>query len=64
MTLISALQSAKNLPTASTTNRSAQFILDKRSASLDILDSLRLALFPMDAGLPSFESEDGGDENQ
>jgi hypothetical protein len=53
-TLISALQSARNVP-----NRNSQFILDKSSQSLDCLDALRLALFNFDAGAPDFEEEEG-----
>jgi hypothetical protein len=62
-TLISALQSAKNLPSSSN-NRNAQFLLDKRSQSLDVLDSCRLALFPFDAGTPDFEEEEDDEEEQ
>jgi hypothetical protein len=61
-TLISELQSAKNL--SNTNNRNAQFMLDKRTNSMDTLDSLRLALFPLDAGAPEFEEneEEEGEE--
>jgi hypothetical protein len=52
-TLISALQSARNVP-----NRNSQFILDKSSHSLDCLDALRLALFNFDAGAPEFEKDE------
>jgi hypothetical protein len=54
-TLIAALQSARNVP-----NRNSQFVLDKSSQSMDVLDSLRLALFNLDAGAaaPDFETEE------
>jgi hypothetical protein len=53
-TLISALQSARNVPN----RRNSQFILDKSSQSLDCLDALRLALFNFDAGAPDFDEEE------
>jgi hypothetical protein len=56
-TLISALQSARNVP-----NRNSQFILDKSSQSLDCLDALRWALFNFDAGAPNFEEDEEGEE--
>jgi hypothetical protein len=39
-------------------------VLDKRSQSLDVLDSLRLALFPFDAGAPEFEEEEKEQEEE
>jgi hypothetical protein len=51
-TLISALQSARNMP-----GRTSQFILDKQTQSLDCLDALRLALYNFDADVPNFEQE-------
>jgi hypothetical protein len=51
-TLIAALQSARNVP-----GRSSQFVLDKSSASLDILDRLCLSMFNFDAGAPEFEEQ-------
>jgi hypothetical protein len=58
-TLISALQSARNVP-----NRNSQFILDKPSQSLDCLDALRLALFNFDAEAADFEEEDADNEEE
>jgi hypothetical protein len=54
-TLISALQSARNVP-----GRNSQFILDKTSQSLDVLDSLRLCMYNFEADVPEFEQEDEG----
>jgi hypothetical protein len=45
-------------------NRSSQFVLDKSSQSMDVLDSLRLALFNLDAGAPDFEIEEEEQEEE
>jgi hypothetical protein len=42
--------------------RSSQFVLDKTSQSLDVLDSLRLALFNLDAGALELTEEEGEEE--
>jgi hypothetical protein len=55
--LISALQSAKNMP-----GRTSQFILEKQTQSLDYLNALRLALYNFDADVPEFEQE--GEEGE
>ena len=55
-TLIASLQSAKNAER--TTSRNSRFTLDKRSASLDIVDALQLAMFPLDAGVPEIVEEE------
>jgi hypothetical protein len=59
-TLLSAIQSAKNVERS--TNRNSRFILDKRSASLDCLDALQLALFPLDAGAPEIIEDEEEEE--
>jgi len=58
-TLISALQSARNMP-----GRTSQFILNKQTQSLDCLDALRLALYNFDVDVPKLEQqeeEEGGE---
>jgi hypothetical protein len=52
-TLISAMQSARNLP-----GRTSQFVLDKQTQSFDCLDALRLELYNFDADVPKFEREE------
>jgi hypothetical protein len=58
-TLISALQSARNVP-----GRNSQFILDKTSQSLDVLDSLRLCMYNFEADIPEFEHEEEEKEGE
>jgi hypothetical protein len=57
--LISALQSARNIK-----GRASQFVLDKTSQSLDVLDSLRLALYNFDAGAPELTEEEESEEEE
>jgi hypothetical protein len=57
--LISQLQSARNV----TNNRNSQFILEKTPQnSMDLLDSLRLALWNIEAGAPMFIPESDEEE--
>jgi len=55
--LISQLQSARNV-----SGRNSQFILDKTTQSLDVLDSLRLCMYNFEADVPEFEQEEEEEE--
>ncbi|MDQ3966771.1 MAG: hypothetical protein M3275_00065 [Thermoproteota archaeon] len=59
--LVSALQSARNLP-----GKKSQFVLDKHSQSLDVLDAVMLSTFNYDAGIsePEPESDLEGEEGK